>query len=168
MQEQVEEKTASILVRGGKFTGRMLYQAVQKLLREMEKQQQRRQAGKPPPKSYQGKVSVKELNADGKGAKSINVADERIRLFERIARRKGVKYAVERDTSQEFPQWRVYFKAPDEDAMMAAFLEFDKKVKAIGAKAKKPSMLAELRKNKEIVKDRPVDVVRSKKREVEL
>ena len=165
MQEQVEEKTVSLLVSGGKFTGRKLQQAIQFLLRELERTQQRRQAGKPPPKSYQGKVSVKELTRDGDGAKNINVADEGIKLFERIARKNGVKYAVQRDTTQEFPQWRVFFKAKDEDAMIAAFRDFDTKIKARGAKAKKPSLLAALRQKIELVRNRPVDKVRNKQRE---
>jgi hypothetical protein len=165
LQEQVEEKTVSLVVRGGKSAGRALHGAIRFLLRELEKSKQRRQAGKPPPESYQGKVTVKEINADGKGAKTINVADEGIATFERIARKKGVKYAIEKDTTQEFPQWRIYFKAPDEDAMIAAFNEYDKKIKAKGPKVKKPSLLAALRKNIKLVRERPDDKIRNKQRE---
>ena len=49
MQEQINEKSVSLIIRGTKLTGTMLAKSINKMLIEMKKQKQ--------PKLYQGKQS---------------------------------------------------------------------------------------------------------------
>ncbi len=58
---------------------------------------------------------------------NIEVADSNIKAFERFENEYGVDFAVKRDASQRPPKYLVFFKAPDTDAMTAAFREFPAK-----------------------------------------
>lgn len=161
MQEQVNDKTVSLVIRGGKLTGRMLEKALRKLLTEMRKQQQKNRQ----PKTFQGKQSVKDLVKQGAGVSNIPITDGNIRSFECVARKYGVDYSLMRDRAETPPKWLVFFKAKDTDALMTAFNEFtSKKVK----KAEKPSILTALRKNIELVKNRADDKVKHKDKGLEL
>lgn len=159
MQEQVNEKTMSLIFRGTKFTGRMLEKALNKLLADMKRQKQKGAA----PKSYKGKQSVKELVKQGAGVINIEIADEGLKRFEGIARKYGVDFAIKKDVSETPPKWLVFFKARDEHAMTAAFNEYTSK--SITRGPKKPSLLSALRKNVELIKNQVVDKVRNKRRE---
>ena len=54
---------------------------------------------------------VKELVKEGAGVASVEIKDEKIRQFERIARRNGVRYAIKKDKSTTPPTYIVFFKA---------------------------------------------------------
>lgn len=160
MQEQINERTVSLVIRGTKLTGRMLQKAMMKLLAEMKKQQQK---GKQP-KTYHGKQSVKELIGQGAGVSSIPITDDNIKSFDRVARKYGVDYSLSQDKSETPPKWLVFFKARDSDALMAAFKEYT----AVNLKKKdKPSLLESLKKNIELVKAQTVDRVKNKKQELD-
>jgi thioredoxin reductase len=157
MQEQVNEKTVSLIVRGSKLTAHMLQKALAKLLADMKKQQQKNVK----PKTYHGKQSVKELIGQGAGVSNIEITDGNIKSFDRVARKYGVDYSLKHDKSADPPKWLVFFKARDADALMAAFKEFSAtKIK----KADKPSLLGVLRENVEKIKTQVVDKVKNKNR----
>jgi hypothetical protein len=109
----------------------------------------------------QGKQSVKKLIGQGQGVSNIEITDNNIRSFERIARKYGVDYALRKDTTGIIPKYLVFFKARDADALTAAFKEYSgKSIK----REKKPSALAKLNKFKELMKSSPK---REKKKELE-
>ncbi len=157
MQEQVNEKTVSLIVRGSKLTAHMLQKALTKLLAEMKKQQQKGSK----PKAYHGMQSVKELVGQGAGVSNIEITDGNIKSFDRVARKYGVDYSLKKDKSVDPPKWLVFFKARDADALTAAFKEFSaKKIK----RNDKPSLLGALRENVEKIKTQVVDKVKNKNR----
>ena len=92
---------------------------------------------------------------------NIEITDSNIKSFERVARKYGVDYALKKDTTREIPRYLVFFKARDADALTAAFKEFTGKSLK---REKRPSVLAQLRKFKELLQNSPK---RDKKKELE-
>lgn len=134
---------------------------VKRLLREMEKQKNM------PPKAIRGKQSVKQLIGQGAGVQSFEVADKKIKDFEKYARKYGVDFAVKKDTTQNPPRWLVFFKARDSDALTAAFNEYLANSMKRSTQ-KKPSILAALHKLKELVQSQIIDKVKNKDKGREL
>lgn len=151
MQEQVNEKTVALSVKGAKITGRLLAKAMRSLLAEMKKQQ-----------APHGKQSVQKLARQGASLQNIEITDNNIKSFERVARKYGVDFALKKDISVSPPKWLVFFKAKDTDALTAAFSEYT--AKTLKRTAARPSLLAQLNKYKEIVKNAVVDRVKNKDR----
>ena len=109
-----------------------------------------------------GKQTVKELVGQNQGVSNIEINDPDIKDFERIARKYGVDYAVKKDRSTSPPKYLVFFKARDADALTAVFSEYTaKKVK----KQERPSVLKQLAKFKEMVKNMVPE--RNRKKELE-
>ena len=152
MQEQIEEKTVSLVVQSAKFTARQFQKAVAMLLAEMKRQQQIKDRKKM--EAPHGKQTVKELVGQNAGVSNVEITDGNIRSFDRVARKYGVDYALQKDVSVEPPKWMVFFKARDADVLMAAFKEYTAmKIK----KNEKPSVVGELNKNIEKIKSQVVD-----------
>jgi len=148
MQEEVENRTLTLIVNGTKFSGRMLKAAIGKYMahRKEVKQQKNRDG----PVVPHGKQSVKQLVGQGQGVSNIELTDPSIRDFERIARKYGVDYAVKRDRTSDPPRFLIFFKGRDNDAITAAFQEYaGKKVR----KASRPSVLQKLAAFKDMVRD---------------
>ena len=163
MQEDIEHRSVTLAINTTKMTARALKNAIAKYLTHQKKAphgiSQDRQ--KSQDCSKRGKQSVKKLIGQGQGVSSIEITDSNIRSFERVARKYGVDYALKKDTSREIPRFLVFFKARDADALTAAFKEFTGKSLK---REKKPSVLAQLRKFKELIPDSPK---REKKKELE-
>ncbi len=162
MQEEVENKTLTLVINGSRLTGRMFKAAISKYLnhRREVKQQKRRSRDSPVPPH--GKQTVKQLIGQDQGVSNIEINDPSIKAFERIARKYGVDYAVQRDRSSDPPRFLVFFKSRDADALTAAFNEYaGNKVK----KASRPSVLQRLTSFKELVKNTVVN--REKRRDLE-
>lgn len=160
MQEEVENRTLTLVVSGTKFTGRLLKTAITKYMahRKEKKMQKIRDTTVTP----KGKQSVKQLIGQNQGVSTIEITDPSIKEFERIARKYGVDFAVKKDRSCDPPKYLIFFKARDADALTAAFTEYtQKKVR----KAERPSVLEKLNHFKEMVKNAVVD--RNKHRERE-
>lgn len=148
MQEEVENRTLTLIVNGTKFSGRLLKAAIGKYMahRKEVKQQKNRDG----PVVPHGKQSVKQLVGQGQGVSNIELTDPSIRDFERIARKYGVDYAVKRDRTSDPPKFLIFFKGRDNDAITAAFQEYaGKKVR----KASRPSVLQKLAAFKDMVRD---------------
>jgi hypothetical protein len=155
MQEEIEQRTVSVSVRAASLTGRGLKAALAALLRRM-KQEKAKQKPQALPKS--GKVSMARLAGNDGGADSIEVTG-RIRSFERIARKYGIRYHIKKDAGTEPPKWTVYFKANQAGALMDAFKEYTRR----GQKRDQcPSLLAQLAKMKELAKNLAKGHVKSK------
>ena len=159
MQEDVQQKSVSLIIKGAKLTGRLFQKALRKLLTALQNEEKKIADAIINPK---GKQSVKKLVGQNQGVANIDITDPDIRAFESIARKYGVDFAIKKDTSERVPKHLVFFKARDADALQAALKEFS--VKKIN-RAKRPSMLAQLREMKAAGKDNAVDRVRSKAKE---
>ena len=85
---------------------------------------------------------MKKLVGQGAGAKSIEVTDDNIKAFERVARKYNVDFAVKRDKTTEPPKYLVFFKGKDADVIAQAFKEF---VKVNEKKQQRPSLRQKLK-----------------------
>ena len=163
IQDQINEKSVTLIVRGSKMTADLFAKALKKLLAEMEKAKNKATA----PKCYQGKQTVKQLVEQGAGVTNIEITDANIKSFEPIARKYGIDFALKKDATENPPKWLVFFKSRDADAMTAAFKEFtDKAVKRTNNK--KPSLLAALKQAKALAATLVTDKVKNKDRGIEL
>lgn len=146
MQEEVNEKTVSLCITGGKVTVHLLKQAMMRFLAAMEKEKAERsrkqqQTKGPPDKEYHGKQSMKKLAQQNVQLSNIEITDNNIKAFEKVAKKYGIDFSLKRDKSVDPPRYFVFFKARDVDVMTAAFREFTGKTLN---KAKKPSVRKKL------------------------
>ncbi|MCD8249306.1 MAG: PcfB family protein [Lachnospiraceae bacterium] len=150
MQEEVNEKTISLCIKGGKISGNILKAALKKLVSEMEKKKQKSQAQTDSGQTTNhGKQSLKKMMKDGSQLSNIEITDNNIKSFERVARKYSIDYSLKKDSSTEPPRYMVFFRAKDVDVMTAAFKEYA----GISAqKQKKPKM--SIREKLQIAKDR--------------
>ena len=101
---------------------------------------------------------MRRLTAQTPDAHKIEVED-RIRSFERYAKKYKVRYHVEKDISVSPPKWTVYFKASQADAIEAAFKKYTQKTVK---RENRPSLLSQLSKFKEIARKLARDPVKNK------
>lgn len=132
MQEEVEQKTVTLIINGAKFSGRMLKSAIRAYMgyrkeKNREHKAQKQAKGKAVPR---GKMTVKQLAAQNQGMSSFEMQkDDGIRQFERVCRKYSVDYAVKQVKGNK-PKYIIFFKGRDQDAIKAAFTEFmDQQVK---------------------------------------
>lgn len=157
MQEEVEQRIVSLMISCGKLGEQEFRKAVAKLLEQLKNGHQKYQHGKANP---HGKMTVKQLAAKDKGLQSIEVTDQNIGSFNRIARKYGIDFAPFKVKGEK--RYMVFFKAPDADAMTAAFKEYTAKQVR---KAERPSVLEKLQRFKSLIQAAVVD--RTKRKELE-
>lgn len=116
MQEEVTQKTIALVFKSSRLTADVLKKAMKMYL---EHQKHRKQAA-------HGKISVKDLVGQGMGASSIEITDNNIKSFERVARKYNVDFAVKKDKTAQPPKYMVFFKGKDADVITQAFKEFVK------------------------------------------
>lgn len=162
MQEEIENKTLSLIINTSKFTERTLATAFAKALKLGWNKAKEHYQAKP-----QGRQSVKQLIGQNQGVSNIEITDSNIKSFERVARKYGVDFALKKDKSGDIPKYLVFFKARDADALTAAFREYTaKEVKR--ASQDKPSVLEQLRALKAKVLSLTPDKARNKDKGLEL
>ena len=135
MQEDVENRTLTLIINTTKLTERELKQALGKFLAHLKNKVRTKAAAQP-----HGKMTVKQLAAQNKGMQSIEVTDANIGSFNRVARKYGIDFAPFKVKGED--KYLVFFKAPDTDAMTAAFKEYTAREMS---KSKRPSVLQKLR-----------------------
>ena len=102
MQEETTQKTIALAIKTSKLTASVLQKAM-KMYLEHQKHKE----------PSHGKIPVKKLVGQGAGAKSIEVTDDNIKAFERVARKYNVDFAVKRDKTTEPPKYIVFFKGKE-------------------------------------------------------
>ncbi len=128
MQEDIENKSLTLIINTSKLTARTLATAFMKFLRYSKGKVQAHHDVKP-----QGKQSVKQLVAQNQGVEKTELADrEEVKNFDRFARQYGVDYAIKKGVSPEGkPRYILFFKARDRSAidqvMTAYSVDFVKK-----------------------------------------
>jgi hypothetical protein len=113
VQEEVNEKTISLCIKGGKITAQILKAALIKLLAEMDKKKQQKKGEKSQCKKT-GKQSIKSLQKSGAQITNIVVTDNNIKSFDRVARKWNVDYAF---YQTEPGKYLLFFKSGQADAM---------------------------------------------------
>ena len=160
MQEEVENRSVTLIISTTKLTARVLRAAIARYLaHRKEKKITKARAG---PVVPHGKQTVKELVGQNAGVSNLEITDSNIKSFDRVAQKYGVDYAVKKDRSVSPPKYLVFFKARDADALTAAMTEFTAKTVD---RTKKPSVLTRLQQFKELVKANTIDRVRHKEQE---
>ena len=158
MQEEVENRTVNLAISTTKLTTRQLINVLQKVCHGIKAKMAKEKL------APHGKQSVKKLLGQNQGATTSEVDKRGIREFERLARKYGVNYAIRKDKSVDPPRYTVFVRAKDADALDAICKEYQSKVMG---KGKKPSILAQLNKFKELVASLPKKV-RQKQQERDL
>ena len=151
MQEEVEHRIVVLIEGCAKLSERELRQALSKLMQEMQKRQHT---------APSGKMTVKQLAAQNKGMQSIEVTNDNIGSFNRIAQKYGIDFAPFKVKGEN--RYLVFFKSGDMDAMTAAFKEYTAKQLD---REKRPSVLANLQHFREMLKSVVVDRTKKKERE---
>jgi len=142
MQDEIRDKSVAIVLKFGKGGAKLTAELLKWAIRQYQKQ-----ANAP----QHGKQSVKSLVKQGAGVQNIEITDQNIKSFERVARKYGVDFALKKDPAQG--RYLVFFKARDADALNAAFAEYT--AKTLNRTKEKPSILKALTHFKEIVKASP-------------
>lgn len=150
MQEDIDHRAVTLAINTTKMTARVLKSAITKYLAHRKKKSRA---------APTGKQTVKQIVGQGQGVTNIEITDQNIKSFERVARKYGVDYALKKDMTGEKPRYLVFFKAKDTDALTAAFKEFTAKTLK---REEKPSVLAQLRRLK--VATKPLDHAKNKER----
>ncbi len=96
--------------------GRLLKAAVSKYL--AHRKEVKAQKSRDHPEEHGGQVSMAELQAQKGDLRRLDISDPSLKEFDRIARQHEVKYSVFKLGKGKY---QVFFKAPSEEAMMAAF-----------------------------------------------
>ena len=159
MQEEVENRSVALAINTTKLTARVLRVAILKYLASRKNKKAKE------PVIPHGKQSVKDLAKQNQGLSNIEVTDKNIKSFERVAKKYGVDFAIKKDKSVTPPKYLVFFKGRDADAITSAFTEFTAKTMR---KAARPSVLAQLKKFTELVKNSITDRVKTKSKEQSL
>ena len=151
MQEEVNEKTISLCIKGGKITAQILKAALIKLLAEMDKTKQQAKGEKSQCKKT-GRQSIKSLQKSGAQITNIVVTDNNIKSFDRVARKWNVDYAFYQTEPGEY---LLFFKSGQADAMTACFSEYSCKV-LDKAKSRQPTIPEQMKQaEQQLAKEKP-------------
>lgn len=161
MQEEISQRSVTLIVQTGKMTGKVFLQAIQKYLDILKQQRELKAREKQLHPAYQGRMTIRQLMKERSGLSNIEIHDEHIHDFERIARRYGIEYAIKKERNREAPHYLIFFRSRDTDVLQTAFNEFVKKRLKI---QERPSLREKLQKlklqNKERVAQVPEKVQR--------
>lgn len=160
MQEEVENRTVNLAISTTKLTLRTIISGIRKYLQHREKVKAKK--GRDP--AVHGKQSVKKLLGQNQGAANAEIEEEGIKDFERLAKKYGVDFAVRKDKTVDPPRYFVFVRAKDADALDAICKEHQARSMT---KDRKPSVLAQLSKFKNLVASVPKKI-REKKQERDL
>ena len=157
MQEEIENKIVVMITNCTKLTAAELRRALEKVLAQVKSSRSRKHQKEKEP---HGQMTVKELAQKDKGMQSIEVNDSTIGSFNRVARKYGIDFAPFKVKGEN--KYMVFFKAPDADAMTAAFTEYtQKQVK----KASRPTILQRMEHFKSLIQHPKKDKTRHKEPE---
>ncbi len=118
INREVTNKTTALVFRAARLTGNTLAKAMKAYL------DHKRQNSNEEP--AHGKMKLDELVGQGQGATAIEVNDNNIKCFEKVAKKYNVDFAVKKDKTVDPPKYMVFFKAKDTDVISQAFKEFVK------------------------------------------
>lgn len=158
MQDEVNEKTMALCIKGGKISAQLLKAALTKLLSEIEKKKQQSKKMGGQNRCKRGKQSIKSLQQSGAQLTNIVVTDNNIKSFDRVARKYGIDYSLKKAEQEGKSEYLVFFKAKDVDVMTAAFKEYTnetmKKQKRESVRQKLEKVKEELSNHRQLKKEK--------------
>lgn len=86
--------------------------------RQVRQQEERSDTG------YLGKTTLRQLQKQGDKLSNIEITDQNIRSFERVARKYDLSFALKKDATQDPPKYIVFFRGRDADVLQQAFMEY--------------------------------------------
>lgn len=121
IQEEIENKSVTLIINTSKLTARTMATAFSKFLRYSRGKIKEHHDAKP-----QGKQTVKELIAQNQGVEKTELADkEEVKTFDRVARKYGVDYAIRKGVSEDGKsRYILFFKARDRSAIDQAMATY--------------------------------------------
>ena len=140
----------AFIIQTGKMTGKVFLQAIQKYLALDPQRRQLNARDKALHPEYKGRMTIREMMKERSGLTNIEIHDENIHDFERIARRYGIEYAIKKERDKNPPHYLVFFRGRDTDILQTAFSEFVKKRLKV---QERPSLREKLQKLKQLHKD---------------
>ncbi len=147
MQEEIQQKTIALVFKTTRLTSDTLRRAMAKYMAQANQKRRENKAVKqekknrsPPVK--RGKQTVKALIAQDRGTNTMALGNQSVKSFEQVARKYGVDFAIRKNKSTRPPQYTVFFKSSDKEAIISAFTEYTTK---IAKKQERPSVLKLLR-----------------------
>lgn len=123
MQDEVNSQIVSIAIRMSEKGARLTAESLQKAIRQFLQEKQNAKQGSHG-RSYRGKQSVRHLMEQNTQLTNIEVTDQNIGSFNRIAKKYGIDYSLKKDKTTDPPRYLVFFKARDVDVMTSAFKEY--------------------------------------------
>lgn len=157
MQEEVDSKTIALVINSAKLTGRLFIAAIRKFLEHQSAKKQQKADIIP-----HGKQTVKQLIGQNQGVTSIESNDPDIKVFDRVARKYGVDYAVKKVRDDDGKaKYIIFFKGRDNDAVTSAFKEYTAKSME---KEKKPSIQKKLQEMGTKVQNKVLEITKTKQR----
>ena len=81
MQEEVENRTLTLIVSGTKFTGRLFKAAISKYMAHRREKKLEKQRSRDSPVTPKGKQTVKQLIGQNQGVSNIEINDPSIKDF---------------------------------------------------------------------------------------
>ena len=158
MQDEVNSKVVALSVRLGtataKMTAHVLRQAMQKYLAEKQKPKT-----KMVDHTTHGKQTVGKLMEQNTELTNIEITDQNIKSFERVAKKYNIDFALKKDKAADPPRYVVFFKARDAKVVDVAFKEF---MAQSLVKFNKPSLRKKLTHNQTVVQNREKERVKEK------
>lgn len=149
MQEEVEKKTVNLALKTTKVSVSVLYKGLKAFIIHQKKKAVQKDG------PVMGEQSVKELVGQGQGVSSMPICDNGVKDFKKICNKYGVDFAIVKDKVADPPQYTVFFKAKDADAITNVLKEYATKQMKKQQKKQRPSIREKLKKFKDIVAKTP-------------
>lgn len=150
MEEEVNQRVATMIVSTSKMSVGVLARAMQRFLANEHQALNQHALERQNAKAQEhGKMKFKDLMAQNAGAESMDIKTSNLRTFDKVARKYNIDYAIKKDATVDPPRYFIFFKPRDREAMLLAFKEFMEKN---DQKQKKKSMKQKLREYEELRK----------------
>ena len=156
MQDEINSKVVALSIRTGVQTARITTKVLQAAIRKYMQDHKQRE-----PTLTHGKQTVGKLMEQNVQLTNIEVTDQNIKSFERIANKYNIDFALKKDKSMDPPRYLVFFKARDGKVMDAAFNEYAFKT---SKRMERPSIRKLLSQNMEKAKHMQREKVKEKTR----
>ena len=153
MTDEVSKEVCQMVVRLAEKAGDETRQFMKQHFKELQEGIKEARAQKNLPQ--QGEQTVKQLLASGSGVSCMEIDDQSIRDFKKIANKYGVDFAIVKDKTQDPPIYNCFFKGKDADAITQVMKEYSVKLLKKEQKKDRPSVLEKLKHFKEVVAKTP-------------
>ena len=132
MEEEVNQRVISLSFSTGRMTAGVIARAMSRFLANEHQALNRIAEERHNAKEHElphGRMTIEELMSQNAGAERVEIDNEGIRSFNRIARKYGIDYSIFRDNTEQPPKYNLFFKPRDKDVMNLAFKEYIEKVR---------------------------------------